>query len=384
MSRVSEASSFHAIQHAVGKTKSKLEDLQIKGSNLKGIQKPSDNPIGNVELLNIRSQDVDSGQYLRNISYAKTQLTFTENSIEELTDIMSKAKEIAIGQSSNLFDVEVRKAVAEEVSQLKKQALAIGNRRIGNKYIFGGYKNQSRPFNEDGKYLGDDNQVKLEVSKDFYVPVGFPGSNIFFEKHQERMLNSDPLGDSNLIDTEKALDSLNDNQEIVINRLPAAQEDEQIQYEEDVIRGLSQPRVTGDINSFEEDIILDRSSERLDIKKSSLSKDARSLIDDLSSLENALKTGNHEIIQDLLPRFDKTMDRLIQVRTKVGSVVNSIDNSEISIEKTKLANAEYKSKIEDADIAELFTDLTRQQNVLNATYKASAQLMGNSLMDFIR
>ena len=97
MSRVSEASSFHAIKHAVGKTKSRLEDLQIKGSNLKAIQKPSDNPIGNVELLSIRSQNVDSGQYLRNVSYAKTQLTFAENSIEELTDIMSKAKEIAIG-----------------------------------------------------------------------------------------------------------------------------------------------------------------------------------------------------------------------------------------------------------------------------------------------
>lgn len=384
MSRVSESSSFHAIRHAVGKTKSKLEDLQLKGSNLKGIQKPSDNPIGNVELLNIRSQDVDNGQFLRNISYAKTQLTFTENSIEELTEIMSKAKEIAISQSSNLFDVEVRKAVAEEVSQLKKQALAIGNRRIGSKYIFGGYKNQSPPFSESGEYQGDDNQVKLEVSKDFYIPVGFPGSNVFFEADQQRMLNSDPMGDSNLIDTQKALDSMNDNDEVIINRTPAAKTVDQIQYEEDVMRGLAQPRVEGEVSSFEEDIILDRSSQRLNENRTNLSKDARSLIDDLQSLENALRTDNHEIIQDLLPRFDKNTDRLIQIRTKVGSVMNSIDNSEISIEKSKLANAEYKSKIEDADVAELFTDLTRQQNVLNATYKASAQLMGNSLMDFIR
>ena len=78
------------------------------------------------------------------------------------------------------------------------------------------------------------------------------------------------------------------------------------------------------------------------------------------------------------------MDKLIQIRTKIGSIVNSVDNSEISIEKSKLANAEYRSKIEDADVAELFTDLSRQQNVLNATYKASAQMMNNSLMDFIR
>ncbi len=40
MTRVSEQSSFHAINHAVNKTKSKLEDLQIKGSNLKENSKP--------------------------------------------------------------------------------------------------------------------------------------------------------------------------------------------------------------------------------------------------------------------------------------------------------------------------------------------------------
>jgi len=141
MSRVSEASSFHAINHSVGKSKTKLEDLQLKGSNLKRVQKPSDDPIGNVELLGIRSQEVDAKQYLRNVSYAKAQLSFTENAIEELTDILVKAKEIAIGQSSNLFGEDVRKSVAKEVEQLRKQAMSIGNRRQGNKYVFGGFKN---------------------------------------------------------------------------------------------------------------------------------------------------------------------------------------------------------------------------------------------------
>ena len=78
------------------------------------------------------------------------------------------------------------------------------------------------------------------------------------------------------------------------------------------------------------------------------------------------------------------MDKLVQIRTTIGSTINSIDNAFENIEKTKLLNAEYKSKIEDADVAELFTDLTRQQSTLEATYKASAQLMNKSLMDFMR
>ena len=84
MARVSEASSFHAIQHAVNKTKSRLEDLQIKGSTLKRVQKPSDDPVGNIDILSIRSKNIDGKQYERNASVAKAQLTFTENAISEV------------------------------------------------------------------------------------------------------------------------------------------------------------------------------------------------------------------------------------------------------------------------------------------------------------
>jgi flagellar hook-associated protein 3 FlgL len=347
MGRVSESSSFHAINHAVGKTKTRLEDLQIKGSNLKKVQKPSDDPIGNVELLGIRSQNVDAKQYLRNVSYAKAQLSFTENAIEELTELTSKAKEIAIGQSSSLFDVDIRRSVAKEVSQLRKQAIAISNRRMGNKYIFGGFKNLTKPFDGDGVYKGDNNQTKLEVSKDFFVPVNFSGSYVFLEKENTKFDDSSPLDNSPFQEMK-----------------PTKESDTNIPFE------LNQNRELASTNPAQNE-------NQNDFAR-------RSLFDELESLENALVTNNHEIIQDLLPRLDKSMDRLIEVRTKIGSVINSVENSENTIEKTKLLNSEYASNIEDADVAELFTDLNRQQNVLNATYKASSQMMGKSLMNFIR
>mgnify|MGYP000506914891 CR=1 FL=1 len=59
MTRVSEASSFHAINHAVGKTKSRLEDIELKCSNLKRIQKQSDDQIGNTELQADRLVGID-------------------------------------------------------------------------------------------------------------------------------------------------------------------------------------------------------------------------------------------------------------------------------------------------------------------------------------
>ena len=339
MTRVSEQSSFHAINHAVNKTKSRLEDLQLQGSNLKRVQKPSDDPIGNTELLAIRSQKVDNTQYSRNISFAKAQLSFVENAVEELTNIMLKAKELAIGQASNFYDADIRKSVAKEVEQLKKQMVAIGNRRMGNKFIFGGHKNLTQPFNDQGEYFGDSNTTKIEVSKDFFVPVNFSGKSVFFPKQnsaQEKETPELPLSAPKILEE------------------PDAEKE---------------PEINRSLASFKED-------QTPVVQKN--------IIHHIQALEDALNTNNPEIIQSLLPVLDKDMDQLVQLRTKIGSTINSIDNASENIEKTNLLNEEYKSKIEDADVAELFTDLTRQQNTLNATYRASAQLMNKSLMDFLR
>ena len=112
-------------------------------------------------------------------------------------------------------------------------------------------------------------------------------------------------------------------------------------------------------------------------------KEKISIFKDLETLENGLLTDNHFMIQSLLPKLDDTLDRLIQARTQIGSITNKVDITMENIEKNKVENETYRSRIEDADVAELFTDLKRQENVMNASYKASAQLLNNNLMKYI-
>jgi flagellar hook-associated protein 3 FlgL len=344
MTRVSENSSFHAIGYSVGKTKSRLEDLQLKGSNLKRIQKPSDDPIGNVELLTSRSKLSDSAQYLRNANYAKTQLAVVENSIEELTDLMVKAKELAIGQASSFYAPEVRQGIAKEIEQIRNQSLSIGNRRFGNRFIFGGYKTLTRPFDQAGQYQGDKNTMTIEITRDFYVPINFNGSEVFLKQ------------------TNSAIKEFKDPTTPLKNDLKQEYFPELIPDE-------------GDENLINRELASTSDQE--------MPTEVGSIFQDLQSLENALITNNPEIVQTILPKFDDHIDRLITFRTKVGSIMNSITQTEDSIEKNDLITNQYKSKIEDADVAELFTDLSRQKAVLDATYKSSAQMMNQSLLKFI-
>ncbi len=331
MSRVSENSSINSINYAVGKTKGRLEDLQLKGSTLKRVTKPSDDPIGNTELLAIRSQNIDAGQYLRNLNFAKTTLSYTENVLEEMTDILSKAKELAIGQASTLYGPEIRQGVAKEIHQLRQQILSIANKRIGSRFLFSGQKVLTRPFDQNGKYQGDSNKINIEINKDVYVPINISGEELFFTKGlQKKKAEKEDL------DLKLDVD-LNSDTSMV--RKPASNEPEEVTV---------------------------------------------SVFDEMRALENALLTDNPQIVQSLLERLDSSLEKMVAFRTQVGALTNTIDNAESNIEKSKLVNEAHKSKIEDADVAELFTDLQKEQNVLKAAYKASSNLMNTNLMDFLR
>lgn len=329
MSRVSENSSIHAVNYAVGKTKGKVEDLQLKGSTLKRVTKPSDDPVGNVELLAIRSQNIDADQYLRNLNFAQTQLAFTENVLEEMTDLLVKAKELAVGQASSIYGPEVREGVAKEIHQIRQQVLSLANKRMGNRYLFAGQKILTRPFDKDGNYAGDTNKINIEINKDVYIPVNINGKELFYSKADKPLERAD-------LELKQDQDKL---PETPLMREPASNQEEHVSV---------------------------------------------SIFDELRSLENALLTNNPDIVQGLLERLDGSIQRVVNYRTEIGALTNTVANAEGNIEKTKLQNEAHKSKIEDADVTELFSQLQKEQNVLKATYRASSNLMNTSLMDFLR
>ncbi|MFW5887267.1 MAG: flagellar hook-associated protein FlgL [Bacteriovoracia bacterium] len=341
MSRVSENSTTHAINHSLSKTKSKLEDLHLKGTSLKAMVKPSDDPVGNIDALKLRSENTDLKQYQRNMVRAKTSLEYTESALQDLTEIMNKAKEIAIGQSSDIYSADIRKNVAAEVSEIRRQALAIANRRLGNRHIFAGHKTLTEPFDIDGNYYGDNGNSHIEISKDNFIPINLTGKTVFLGEQEAGNSFHDPFNSSEA--RKKILDGKIDDTNSQIKRDLASEPD-----------------------------------------KSSAQALNGNLFKQLETLETALLTNDPDLIQDLLPKLEQTTSRLITLRTRIGATTNTIYATEESNGRTELANHEQRSRIEDADIAELFSDIAKQQNILKASYKAGTTVLNKSLLDFLR
>lgn len=307
MTRVTENSTAASVQYALNKSKAKLEDLQRKGTGLRKVGRPSDNPMSNIEALQIDSSTSNNKQFLKNAEYALVNLNVIDKSLEQVTNILQRAKETAIAQSSDLYGPHIRKNISNEVIQMRNELLAVANKRIGPRYIFSGHKGLTRPFDVEGKYYGDNGRVNVEISKGFFVPINLTGAEIFA-----------PMN-----------------------------------------------RVSGGVQR-------------------SLASDRSGLFGKFDTFIGALENNDAETIRSLLEKFDHDLERTITLRTRIGSLIQSIEQSKETLESDNIAHAERRGRIIDADIAELFSDITKQQDILKASYQASRTMLNQNLLDFMR
>jgi flagellar hook-associated protein 3 FlgL len=333
MTRVSENSHSASLKLSIDRTKEKLEDLQLKGSSLKKVRRPSDNPISNVEAMSVSSTLANNQQFLRNSEVGILHLNQAEQSLEQISEILLKAKDLAIQQSSDFYDQDIRKNISNEIVQLRNQLLSLANKRLGNKYLFSGYSTLKPPFDVEGNYHGDDGHIRLEISKDFFIPINLTGKEVFY---------SDQLAVPRAtIDLDATPDS-----------------------------GQESEATTRDLASHN----------GLEAKFHK----RENIFSHLSTLTAALENNDSKLIQDLLEKFDNSITRIITLRTRIGSLVSTIMTSRSQVESENVDKETHRSRLTDADVAELFSDINKHQQVLRTTYQAGKTMLNQNLLDFLR
>lgn len=354
MTRVSENSHIASLDHTIKKAKRKLEDLQLKGATMKKINRPSDDPINSVASLEISSRKSNNDQYVKNSNIALLHLNITDQVLEEVSNILLRAKEIAVAQSSDFYDGNIRKNVANDIRQMRNQLLTIANKRIGNRYIFAGHKTLDRPFNNVGEYSGDKGQIKVEVAKGFFIPINLNGHEVFMGEQEVDLEEKDPFEirkDGDQIKFEKRPETKNKRELASVEIKPTAEEQ----------KGLSKK------NGGDDKFVV-----------------KTNIFSQLAALQNGLENNDPKLIQGILEKFDESMSRIITLRTKVGSLTNTINSTQLGIEKENIESISTQSKMVDSDVAKIFGDLVKQQHVLQTAYKSTEGLIGRTLIDFLK
>jgi flagellar hook-associated protein 3 FlgL len=335
--RVTENSNYDLVRETIQRSKGRMEGLQAQASTLKKMNTPSDDPIGAAKVLEIRTDKVNTDQFTMNAKMAEAYLNNSDHALSELSDIMVRAKEIALGQASGASaNDDTRVAVAEEVTQLYNAAVAAANRRIGDRYLFGGYKTDRPPVSPDGKYVGDEGSMMVEIGRNVFISMNVPGNEIF---------NTNPKAERRPVQPE-GRPSSDQPQGSVNQRAPAS-------YSAEGAPVGAQPE---NVNIFEE----------------------------LQNLRIGLLTGSMDTIRDTLERFDQMHARLNSMRAKIGSRVNGLDNMAQSLERQSITNAQLSSHLEDADMAKVVSDLAKEETVFRSALQSSQKLIQPTLLDFLK
>jgi flagellar hook-associated protein 3 FlgL len=359
--RIADKMQYNQVQKNISKNRTDMSDLQNQAATQRRINKPSDDPLSTTRVLASRTEEKTNTQFTKNINQAKSFLEFTDQSLSELTELLVRAKELAISQSNDASaGSESRKMTAKEVEQIYNQSVQIANRKLGERYIFSGFKTQTKPFDITGEYSGDDGDLKIQTQKDHFLAVNLPGSTVFMGKglQEEGVVRPGQITPQYIDDLPKVLQ----------------QEDESnLRMEEDqeskiMLRG---PAST---NSGSRMGNVDPSNQDAGVNVFKVIK----------GLEISLKTNDKVGIQSAMDMIDQSISQIVLGRSEVGSRVMAINGSMDSLQKAIVDNKIVASQLEDSDVFKLVSDINKADTALKATLDTSGKMIQPSLLDFLR
>lgn len=161
---------------------SQMAAAQERLSSGRRINRPSDDPSGVARALALDSDLRRTQAYQDNASAATSFMSLTESSLQELSDHLSRAKELLVQGMNDPVDTEGANAIATELRGISDAVLGVANREIGNRSLFGGQSTLTRPFEQVGDrvlYRGDRGDVIQDLGPGLRVAVNLSGLSVF-------------------------------------------------------------------------------------------------------------------------------------------------------------------------------------------------------------
>jgi len=134
----------------------RIDKITEKLTSNQMINRPSDDPVSSGTLLDVKEKITAYEQFNVNISKCKSWLDVTTNGLTGLSNILDAIRNMISGSSSlSIQDPTQRQVAHDQLVELKKQLVEMGNVQYGDQYIFGGGNNLVPPFNQQTGTLTD-------------------------------------------------------------------------------------------------------------------------------------------------------------------------------------------------------------------------------------
>ncbi len=406
--RIADTMKFEQVRSNISKNRSEMSELQNQAATQKRVTKPSDDPVAASRVLATRVDLSGQKQFGKNLSYAKSFMEVTDQSLSELSDNLIRVKELILSQVNDASaSPESRRVVAAELRQVYEQIVSIGNRKMGDRFIFGGYKTTAPPFDWDGHYSGDSGEMMIHTDKGAFMAINLPGSKVFMGQG----LSGDGIAHSTsrqAVTIEEFLAKRSESNQVIepganpttatnpkeVGPTGPSSSEPSAQLRGPASMGAtgaglpssSSSPTSGELSSNVQDIdenaaVVGAGSEAV---IAAPAEGGVNLFQTLKRLETALIANDKHTVQDGLEVMDKALSQVVMARAQVGSRSMALDNIVQTLDKAKVDSQILISQMEDADIFKTISDLTKNESTLQATLQTSGRLVQPSLLDFLR
>lgn len=110
----------------------------------------SDAPLDARSVLELDADLRASKQYNRNIEAARTRLAIADSTTDAMSNLLARARELAIQSGSDTVDAQQRLGAQAEVQAIRESMIQLANREYNGAYVFGGAYSDRPPLDSTG------------------------------------------------------------------------------------------------------------------------------------------------------------------------------------------------------------------------------------------
>ncbi|RME67995.1 MAG: flagellar hook-associated protein 3 [Nitrospirae bacterium] len=355
--RVSSFLIYDRVTKAIQQDLEELYYLYEQASTGKKINRPSEGVIETsramVYKLSIRAKE----QFKKNITDTKVFLEATDTVLAHVSDSLIRTKELALQAVNGTLSNEDRISISKEIEEIRGHLLSLSNTTVRGKYIFSGMKTDTPAYDTTtGTYQGDQNYILVPTSSDGTVKKNLLGPDAF----------SYVQGSHEVVDFGGGL---------YLHYIPG----------QNIDPAAPQERVV---------VVFSTSADPSTVEAELQAGPPYTTVQDIFQYDNvfqaleimktALEQNNYNRLQAMLKSIDDFIDQTASGRAEVGARLNYLDAEIERIEDNTLSLKEALSETEDADLAEVISNISKTEAALQALRQAGERLLSNSLFDFIK
>ena len=177
--RVATQTKYGLIDYNLSKITEDLKQASQVVSSGKRINALSDDPVGLTQSLGIKSALANVEQVERNIDLGESWLVGAEGALRHSQNLLIDAKVLCIEMASASKSTADRQSAVAVVQNIRDEIVSQANTQISGRYIFAGTDTDTKPFELDGTYNGNDIPFAIKAGNDRAMEIGSDGETVF-------------------------------------------------------------------------------------------------------------------------------------------------------------------------------------------------------------